>query len=92
MEDITQLVEEFGIEEATEKVKTCYGGKGGLKAANGLTDAITGTRWTMVKDFKGQPKHSQGGVDITISDKGVSMRRGGKDIKAEFGLVIPNNN
>ena len=32
-----------------------------------------GTGWKIVKDFQGQPKHSQGGVDITISDSGVSM-------------------
>ena len=58
-------------------------------AANGLTNTVTGTNWKIVKDFKGQPKHSQGGVDITISDKGVTMRRGGKDIKAAHGLVVP---
>ena len=58
-------------------------------AKAGLTNATKGTDWKIVKDFKGQPKHSQGGVDITISDKGVSMRRGGKDIKAKYGLLIP---
>jgi hypothetical protein len=41
--------------------------------------------------IKGQPKHSQGGVDITISEKGVSLRRGGKDIKAAHGLLIAAN-
>ena len=58
----------------------------------GLTNTTKGTNWKIVKDFKGQPKHSQGGVDIIISNEGVSMRRGGKDIKAEYGLLIPNNN
>lgn len=41
--------------------------------------------------IKGKPKHSQGGVDIEISNKGVKMRRGDNDIKAKHGLVIPNN-
>ena len=58
------------------------------KAEDGLTDTVKGTNWKIVKDFKGMPKHSQGGVDITISDKGVSMRKGGKDIKAAHGLLI----
>ena len=57
-------------------------------AANGLTNGISGTNWTIVKDFKGMPKHSQGGVDITIGKDGVTMRRGGKDIKAAHGLLI----
>ena len=65
---------------------------GKLCAKMGLTNTTKGTSWKIVKDFKGQPKHSQGGVDISISDKGVSMRRGRKDIKAAYGLVIPNNN
>jgi hypothetical protein len=58
-------------------------------AANGLTNTTKGTSWKIVKDFKGMPKHSQGGVDINISDKGVSIRKGSSDIKAEFGLLIP---
>lgn len=61
-------------------------------AVNGLTNAAKGTNWKIVKDFKGQPKHSQGGVDITISNDGVKMRRDGKDIKAKYGLLIINNN
>ncbi len=61
---------------------------GKLCAANGLTDTSTGTGWKIVKDFKNMPTHLHGGVDITISDKGVSMRRGGKDIKAAHGLLI----
>ena len=62
--------------------------EGKLHAKHGLTNAIKGTNWTIVKDFKGQPKHSQGGVDIIISNEGVAMRRGGKDIKAKYGLLI----
>ena len=61
-------------------------------AKMGLTNTVKGTDWKIVKDFKGKPKHSNGGVDITISDKGVTIRRGGKDIKAKYGLLIINNN
>lgn len=60
-------------------------------AKMGLTNTVKGTDWKIVKDFKGKPKHSQGGVDITISNDGVSMRRDGKDIKAKYGLLITNN-
>jgi len=57
-------------------------------AKAGLTNAVKGTNWKIVKDFKGMPKHSQGGVDIEISNKGVSMKRGGSTIMAKYGLVI----
>ena len=53
--------------------------------------AIKGTKWKIIKDFDGMPSHSQGGVDITISNNGVSMRIGGQDIKAANGLVIPSD-
>ena len=66
--------------------------EGNICAKMGLTNTVKGTDWKIVKDFKGKPKHSQGGVDITISNDGVSMRRGDKDIKAKYGLLIPNNN
>jgi hypothetical protein len=70
--------------------KRCFGG-GGLRAKDGMTNAVVGTNWKIVKDFKGQPKHSQGGVDITISNSGVSFKKGEADIKAEYGLLIPND-
>ena len=81
---IQKLIDSGEITYTDENGKPC--------AKIGLTNTTKGTDWKIVKDFKGQPKHSQGGVDITISDKGVSMRRGGKDIKAKYGLLILNNN
>lgn len=79
---LSNLIENGEIEFLDEEGNIC--------AAMGLTNTTSGTNWRIVKDFKGKPKHSQGGVDITISNKGVNIRRGGKDIKAEFGLVIEN--
>jgi hypothetical protein len=55
-----------------------------------MSSLIRGTNWSIAKDFSGKPKHSQGGVDISISDGGVYFRRGGKDIKAANGLVVPS--
>lgn len=83
---IDKLTEEGIIDYTDEKGNPCK--PGGLKAEDGMTDTVTGSKWKIVKDFKGMPKHRQGGVDISISDKGVSMRRGGADIKAAHGLLI----
>lgn len=86
------VYEAMGLTTINESDITYTDEEGNPCAKMGLTNTTKGTGWKIVKDFKGQPKHSQGGVDISISDKGVSMRRGGKDIKAAHGLIIPNNN
>ena len=70
--------------EAKDFAKDYVDERGLPDAKHGMTDTVQGSNWKLVKDFKGQPKHSQGGVDISISDTGVS-RRGGKEIKAKFG-------
>lgn len=54
----------------------------------GLTNTTKGTGWKIVKDFKGKPKHSQGGYDITIKDNGFYVN----DIKAKNGLLLINKN
>ena len=86
------VYEALGFNTIDENDITYTDEEGNLCAKMGLTNTVKGSDWKIVKDFKGQPKHSQGGVDIAISDKGVTMRRGGKDIKAQYGLLIPNNN
>ena len=87
-----EVYKALGLNVINESEITYTDEEGNPCAKMGLTNATKGTGWKIVKDFKGQPKHSQGGVDITISDKGVTMRRGGKDIKAKYGLLIINNN
>ncbi len=82
----------LGLNIINESEITYTDEEGNPCAKMGLTNTVKGTDWKIVKDFKGKPKHSNGGVDITISDKGVTMRRGGKDIKAKYGLLIINNN
>ena len=86
------VYEAAGFNTIDENEITYTDEEGNPCAKMGLTNTVKGTDWKIVKDFKGQPKHSNGGVDITISDKGVTMRRGGKDIKAKYGLLIINNN
>lgn len=61
---------------------------GNLCAANGLSNAVSGTQWKIVKDFKGKPKHRQGGYNITIKDNGFYVN----DIKAKNGLLLINKN
>jgi hypothetical protein len=64
--------------------------EGDLCAKNGLATATSGTNWKLVKDFKGKPKHSEGGVDIELTNKGVTISRDKTTkIKAKFGLLIP---
>jgi len=58
-------------------------------ASKGLKSG-TGSNWVIVKDFKGQPKHSQGGVDISIADNKVSINKGDGDIYAKYGVYLKN--
>lgn len=87
-----EVYKALGLNIINESEITYTDEEGNPCAKMGLTNTVKGTDWKIVKDFKGKPKHSNGGVDITISDKGVTMRRGGKDIKAKYGLLLPNNN
>ena len=89
---VNAVYETLGLNIINESEITYTDEEGNPCAKMGLTNTTKGTGWKIVKDFKGKPKHSNGGVDITISDKGVTMRRGGKDIKAKYGLLIINNN
>lgn len=75
-----EYLNSIGVIYTNEENKLC--------AEAGMTNATVGTEWKLVKDFKGLPKHSQGGVDIVISNSGVSIERNGSSIKAAQGLVI----
>jgi len=60
-------------------------------AQSGLTTNINGTNWKIVEDLKGN-SHKFGGIDITLSDDGVSFKSNNSYIKAKHGLLIINNN
>ena len=63
-----------------------------LKAEKGLqTNFIKGGKWRVIKDLKGYPTHKEGGVDLTISKDGVSIKNGNTQFIAKHGLVIPKN-
>ena len=66
--------------------------KSKLKAEKGLqTNFTKGGKWRLIKDLKGYPTHKEGGVDLTISKNGVSIKNGNIEFIAKHGLVIPKN-
>ena len=61
-----------------------------LKAEKGLQANFTkGSKWEIVKDLKGYPSHSQGGVDIKLGKNGFSFTKDNSVIEAKHGLVLP---
>jgi len=65
---------------------------GKLKAEKGLqTNFTKNGEWKIIKDLKGYPTHKEGGVDLTISKNGVSIKNGNTEFTAKHGLVLPNN-
>lgn len=76
------------LEQENKIEKDCTGGK--LKAKDGLRINFTkGSQWEIVKDLKGYPSHSQGGVDVKIGKNGFSFTRDNGVIEAKHGLVLP---
>jgi hypothetical protein len=81
---VQQLIQSGEITFEDENGKPCAE-FGGRKA--GFTK---GTKWKVVKKIEG-PSHAKGGVDITIGKDGVSFKNNdGVEIKAQYGLLIPN--
>ena len=77
------------LEQENKIEKDCTGG-GKLKAEDGIRGKFTkGSQWEIVKDLKGYPSHSQGGVDVKIGKNGFSFTRDNGVIEAKHGLVLP---
>lgn len=68
-----------------------YTDENGLPCAkNGLSSSFSpGGSWEVIERFEG-PSHSQGGIDIKIGSGGIKMSNKGGEVKAQFGLLIPN--
>jgi len=61
-------------------------------AAQGLRSDFThGSQWEIVDDLTGYPSHSRGGVDVMINNNGVQLSSNNSNIKAKYGLILPNN-
>lgn len=66
---------------------------GGAKAKNGM---FIGSKafgdWEVVSDLRGFPKHSAGGVDLTVGEDGtIDIHDGESTFKAANGLLITND-
>lgn len=78
-----QLVEKGEITFTDEKGKPCA-------SMGGRNNEFTrGKKWSIVKDLKGMPPHSKGGVDLSFTEAGVMFKNNnGVDIHAKHGLLI----
>ena len=94
MEDIdTLLNSETDIDALITTMKangqiTYTNEKGEICAGDGyvFNDIGKDTKWELVADLQGMPKHKDGGVDVTFTRKGVYMVKGDKMIKPKNGL------
>lgn len=85
-EQVERILKEEKIIE-----KDCTSG-GKLKAEKGfVTNNFTkNSKWKLIEEFDGK-SHTQGGIDIKLTDKGFTFKNGNApEIKAKFGLLIPN--
>ena len=77
------LISTFGITFLNEEGEVCalHGGK--------PTSLTKGSTWSLVKDLKGKPSHSGGGVQLSIGENGgVHFSKGDSPIHAKHGLLI----
>lgn len=79
---ITEAIKKGDITYTNEQGEFC--GKAGARGHS----FTRGSKWEVVKDLKGYPSHTKGGVDIKIGKGGVSIIRGGATIMAAEGLVL----
>ena len=51
----------------------------------GLKTGVSGTNWRIEENLNWGKKHSEGGIDLTMTDDGIVFRRNNSDIKAPHG-------
>ncbi len=85
------VYEALGLNNINESEITYTDEEGNLCAKmGGRSSKFTkGSKWEIVKDLKGYPSHSQGGVDIKLGKNGFSFTRDNGVIEAKHGLVLP---
>ena len=99
-DETTEMINALGVSKAEwlimpveeqEALEDCIGG-GSPKAEKGFKSGLTrGGTWKVVKDLKGQPSHAEGGVQLSIGEKGgVHFTKGDSSIHAVNGMLIPN--
>ena len=85
------IYEALGFNTIDENEITYTDEEGNLCAKmGGRSSKFTkGSKWEIVKDLKGYPSHSQGGVDIKLGKNGFSFTRDNGIIEAKYGLMLP---
>lgn len=84
----SKIVKDDIIKELISKGEITFTDEQGNPCAACGMGGVKGTKWEIVKDFNGMPKHSQGGVDIMLTDNGVRIIRDGGEIECKNGLFI----
>ena len=85
IEDILAIMEEENLYLLTdENLVPCV-----PLAEDGMrgNDFTKGSKWKMIEEFDGAT-HSEGGIDIKLTDRGFTFAREDGDVLAENGLLI----
>jgi len=80
------------LENEGEEVKNNCKGKSSKKAEKGFKTTLkSGGNWKVLKDLKGFPSHSNGGVDLKVMGGKISFTGKNGTIEAKYGMFIPKD-
>lgn len=86
--DLDNVLKEKKLLEYLNKQIKYIDEEGNECAEFGLKTGVSGTNWRIEENLNWGKKHSEGGIDLTMTDDGIVFRRNNSDIKASHGLVI----
>lgn len=86
--DLDNALKEKKLLEYLNKQIKYIDEEGNECAKFGLKTGVSGTNWRIEENLNWGKKHSEGGIDLTMTDDGIVFRRNNSDIKASHGLVI----
>jgi len=86
--DLDNVLKEKKLLEYLNKQIKYIDEEGNECAKFGLKTSVSGTNWRIEENLNWGKKHSEGGIDLTMTDDGIVFRRNNSDIKASHGLVI----
>jgi hypothetical protein len=86
--DLDNVLKEKKLLEYLNKQIKYIDEEGNECAKFGLKTGVSGTNWRIEENLNWGKKHSEGGIDLTMTDDGIVFRRNNSDIKASHGLVI----
>ncbi|MCA9747504.1 MAG: hypothetical protein KC414_00185 [Romboutsia sp.] len=86
--DLDNVLKEKKLLEYLNKQIKYIDEEGNECAKFGLKTGVSGTNWRIEENLNWGKKHSEGGIDLTMTDDGIVFRRNNSDIRASHGLVI----